>query len=67
VGTVIGLLILFALTWLLGDTHAPTESWVLFGAAGFGWATSISAALITRVEFLRQPNSWVERKRKGKP
>jgi hypothetical protein len=62
VGAALGLLALFMLHWAL-NTESPAEMWLLFGAAGFGWAALFSAIVLVLIAWLRQPTRWVERKR----
>ena len=55
-----GLLAVVVLTQL----HVAAELWLLLAAAGFGWAALVALAAYLLLSLLRQPNRWVDRKRK---
>ena len=61
-GAAISALGLATLLWLMGS-HAPIQTWLLFVAAGFGWLALGAIGLYVLMVLLKQPNSWVERKR----
>ena len=63
IGAALGLLALLVLNWLLGPTDTPVETWMVFGAAGFGWAALMSGIVTALIALLRQPNSWSERRK----
>jgi hypothetical protein len=62
VGAGAGWFSLVVMDWLL---EASAADWPLFVAAGFGWAAMLSAVMYALIALLRQPNRWVERRRKS--
>jgi hypothetical protein len=62
-GGVLGSLALFTLKWPMGNVQTPPETWVLFTAAGFGWASLLAAAALALLESLRLPNRWADRRK----
>ena len=43
--------------------HTPVAMWLLFGAAGFGWAGLVSLAAFVIVVVLGQPTRWADHRR----
>ncbi|MBX3666053.1 MAG: hypothetical protein KF834_10250 [Burkholderiales bacterium] len=63
IGAALGVMALVILSWLLGLLDTPAETWIMFSAAGFGWASLVSGSVLVLIAMLRQSNSWVERRR----
>jgi len=49
--------------YLSGAAELMWEAWLMFGIAGFGWASLIAVGAATVLLLLRQPARWVDRKR----
>jgi hypothetical protein len=65
IGAALGVITLVVLNWLLGPSDTPAKTWMVFGAAGYGWAALVSGGLVALIALLRQPNSWIERRKHG--
>jgi hypothetical protein len=63
VGAALGSVVLALLSWIVSSTWSSAELWILFGAAGFGWAALLVAAMLVLLAWLRMPNRWIDRRR----
>jgi hypothetical protein len=63
VGAALGSVVLALLSWIVSSTWSSVELWILFGAAGFGWAAFLVAGVLVLVAWLRMPNRWIDRRR----
>src|SRR5207237_670833 len=63
IGAALTCLGLRIVTWVFSGGQPPPGVWLLFGAAGFGWASLMSAGLIAFLPWFRVPNRWIDRRK----
>jgi len=63
-GAVLAVLALLVIRLLLGSSSPlGLEAWILFGAAGFGWAGFFSLAAFAILFLFGRPTRWADRRR----
>ena len=51
------------INWLFSSGPIPSEVWLLFCAAGFGWGGLAAGGALVLLAWLKLPNRWSDRRR----